>query len=145
MANGGSKSTFHSLQSHTVATTCLVCKKQKTASCNLSLLHFFPVNKALRKTRMFIKAPPRLSGIPSKLPSNSTSVGLIEQRSFPTSDGGTPFTSFVLPAIDTVTLWSVLVQRVPQASQYLCTGSLWASWMSALLTSQVVKLGRRFV
>ena len=65
---------------------------------------------------------------PKGYPQNSANICLVEQRLFPTSDGGMPATSFLhssfLQAISAVMLWPFHVQKVRQASEHLCPAKL---------------------
>ena len=70
---------------------------------------------------------------------NSAKVCLTEHRSFPTSEGGMPVPSFLhfsfLQAVSPVMLWSVYVQKVPQALEHLCLAELQTRSDISVLTS----------
>ena len=59
---------------------------------------------------------------------NSAHICLVEHRSFSTLEGGMLAASFLhtsfLQVINAVMLWSVHVQKVPQASEHLCPAKL---------------------
>ena len=61
-------------------------------------------------------------------PRNSANICLVEHRSFPTSGGGMSAASFLhssfLQAINAGMLWTVHVQKNPQASEHLCPAKL---------------------
>ena len=65
---------------------------------------------------------------PKGCPRNSASICLVEHRSFSTLEGGVLTSSFLhssfLQAINSVILWPVHVQKVLQASEYLCPAKL---------------------
>ena len=65
---------------------------------------------------------------PKGCPRHSASVCLVEHDSFPTSESGVSAASFLnssfLQPISAVKLWSVHVQKVPQASEQLCPAKL---------------------
>ena len=98
----------------------------------------FQLKKASQRSERPIRAPPRLSEVPpSPSPSstqrqgssrNSANVCLVEHRSFPTSEDGILAASCLhcsfLQAINAVMLWPVHVQKIPEASEHLCSAKL---------------------
>ena len=82
---------------------------------------------------------------PQGCPQNSANVGLVEHRSFPTSDRGRwtrhplPFSSF-FPVRNAVIFWSVCTQNVPQASQYFCATKLQTGWDVCLACQSILTL-----
>ena len=115
---------------HWQVTTCLCIDK----NCRISSI-CFSFSSCSRWLHSTGKGPYMLHPIsqqsPQGCPQNSANVCLVEHRSFLTSEGGmsaTSFTSFphslFLKAISVVMLWPVHVEKVPQASEHLCTAKL---------------------
>ena len=74
-----------------------------------------------------IRAPPRLSAVSQGCPRNNA-ICLVQHRSFSTLEGGMSATSFLhssfIQAVSVVMLLPVHVEKVPQASEYLCLAKL---------------------
>ena len=65
---------------------------------------------------------------PQGCPRNSVNISLVEHRLFSTLEGGMSAASFLhssfLQVVNAVMLWPVHVQKVPQASEHLCSAKL---------------------
>ena len=87
----------------------------------------FSVSISARRHRRAPKGPYELRPVsqqsPKGCPRNSVNVCLVEYRSFPTSEDGMTFASFLnsslRQAINAVMLWLSYIQKVPQAPEHL--------------------------
>ena len=88
----------------------------------------YQLKMASQRSERPICAVPRLLAALQGCPRNSANVCLVEHRLFPTSEAGKLAASFLhssfLQAINVVMLWPVHVEKVPQASEHLCTAKL---------------------
>ena len=92
-----------------------------------------PVSRWHRSARKGPYAPRHFSPqSPPGCPRNSGNICLVERRSFLALEGGMSATSFLhssfLQAINAVMLWPVHVQKVPQASEHVCSAKLQTRW-----------------